>query len=283
MIIFKKAENLKNYLGSHRNNKKLKIGFVPTMGALHQGHISLIEACKKENDLSVSSIFVNERQFNNRIDFEKYPASVDGDIYKLEKAACGVLFLPTEVEVYPVTYANKHFDLGYVETVFEGTYRPGHFQGVCQVVERLLDIVSPDVLYLGQKDYQQCIVIKKLVDLMGQSDKINIRIHPTMREADGLAMSSRNIRLSKEDRETAPNIHKALMHIKNNLHEGDLKQLINRAKEKLQTHDFKIDYLEVADAETLELVNEPKPKQKLVVLVAASLGEVRLIDNMLLN
>ena len=283
MIIFKKTEDLKNYLRNFRNNKKLKMGFVPTMGALHQGHISLVEACKKENDLSVCSIFVNERQFNNRIDFEKYPASVDGDIYKLEKAGCGVLFLPTEVEVYPAPYANKHFDLGNIETVLEGAYRPGHFQGVCQVVERLLDIVRPDVLYLGQKDYQQCIIIKKLVDLMGKSDKINIRIHPTMREADGLAMSSRNIRLSKEDREKAPNIHKTLMHIKNNLHEGDLKQLKNQAKEKLQIHDFKIDYLEVADAETLKLVNELKEKQKLVALVAASLREVRLIDNLLLN
>ena len=282
MIIFKKAADLKNYLGIYRN-KKLKIGFVPTMGALHQGHVSLVEACKKENGLSVCSIFVNQRQFNNRGDFEKYPASIESDIYQLEKVECGVLFIPTEAEVYPGSYIEKHFDLGYIETVLEGTYRPGHFQGVCQVVERLLDIVKPDALYLGQKDYQQCIVIKKLIDLMGKSDKINIRIHATMREADGLAMSSRNIRLSKEDREKAPSIYKALVNIRDNLKEGNLKQLIKQAKEKLQTHDFKIDYLEVADAETLKLVNEPKEKQKLVALVAASLSEVRLIDNLLLN
>jgi pantoate--beta-alanine ligase len=282
MIIFRKAADLKNYLGNVRN-KKRKIGFVPTMGALHQGHISLVEACKKENDVSVCSIFVNERQFNNRVDFEKYPASVESDIYQLEKAGCGILFLPTETEVYPPSLADKHFDLGYVETVLEGTYRPGHFQGVCQVVEKLLDIVRPDMLYLGQKDYQQCIIIKKLVSLMGKSDVISIRIHPTMREPDGLAMSSRNIRLSKEDRKRAPHIYKALINLRTNLQEGNLQSLINEVKEKLKIHDFKIDYLEVADAETLELVNQLKGNQKLVALVAVSLSDVRLIDNILLN
>ena len=282
MIIFKKAEDLKDYLDSYRN-KKLKIGFVPTMGALHQGHISLVEACKKENDLSVCSIFVNERQFSNRGDFEKYPVNIESDIYKLEITRCDVLFLPTEAEVYPTSLANTHFDLGYIETVLEGHYRPGHFQGVCQVVQKLLDIVCPDELYLGQKDYQQCIVIKKLISLIGKSGKINVRINPTMRETDGLALSSRNIRLSGDDRQRAPSIYKTLLYMSNNLQKSDLKQLIKEGKEKLKIQNLKIDYLEVADAETLELVSELKGNKKLVALVAASLGEVRLIDNILLN
>jgi pantoate--beta-alanine ligase len=194
-----------------------------------------------------------------------------------------VLFLPTVKEIYPEgTIKQIKYDLGYLETILEGKYRPGHFQGVCMVVHRLLDIVKPDILYLGQKDYQQCMVIRKLIELTGQAG-IKVKICPTLREPDGLAMSSRNMRLNKEEREMAPAIYETLQYIKKNLKKGNLEELKREAIAKLHKEGFKPDYIELADAATLESVNEWDGKQKLVALAAAFLNEVRLIDNLFLN
>ena len=198
MILFKKANDLRKWLDAQHKNGK-RIGFVPTMGALHPGHISLIKKSKTENPVTVCSIFINPSQFNDPADFKKYPVTIETDIDMLEEADCDALFLPGSEEIYPDGYSNsKLYDIGYLETVLEGKYRPGHFQGVCMVVDRLLDIVQPDQLFLGQKDYQQCMVIKRLLILKGQTDKIGLSICPTLREADGLAMSSRNLRLSEK-------------------------------------------------------------------------------------
>lgn len=281
MILFKKTTDLSNWIESQRK-KENKIGFAPTMGALHPGHISLVEYSKKENEITVASIFVNPAQFNDPGDFDKYPITIEKDIDMLEKAGCDVLFLPTVKEIYPDgTATRKNYDLGFLETVLEGKYRPGHFQGVCLVVERLLNIVKPDNLYLGQKDYQQCMVITRLVELMGE--KIKINICPTQREADGLAMSSRNMRLTAEQRKTAVTIYNCLLSIKKNIKPGNTNGLEQETISMLEKAGFKIDYAEIADANNLSPVNHWDGKQKTVALIAAFLDEVRLIDNMLLN
>jgi pantoate--beta-alanine ligase len=282
MILFKKATDLHNYLDS-QSKKGKNPGFVPTMGALHEGHISLIQASKKEKDITVCSIFVNPTQFNDAKDFEKYPVTLEKDIYKLETAGCDILFLPYIQEIYPEGIAVKsNYDLGYLETILEGKYRPGHFQGVCTVVHRLLEIVKPDRLYLGQKDYQQCIVISRLLQLINMKG-IRIIICPTVRESDGLAMSSRNMRLGIKERANAVGIFRSLDFIKKNLYKGDMAELKKKAHGLLRQNDFKIDYAEIADAKTLQPVDIWDGHQKLLALIAAYMNEVRLIDNMLLN
>ena len=167
------------------------------------------------------SIFINPTQFNDPTDFKKYPVTLEKDIVMLEAAGCDILFLPSVEEIYPDgTTTTMHYDLGYLETILEGHYRPGHFQGVCMVVHRLLDIVKPDNLYIGQKDYQQCMVIKRLIELIGMKDLIQVNISPTLREPDGLAMSSRNMRLSDEERKNAVNIYQTLHFVKEQIADG---------------------------------------------------------------
>jgi pantoate--beta-alanine ligase len=282
MILFKKASELRTYLGAQTKTGKTT-GFVPTMGALHDGHISLAKTSKKENNITVSSIFINPTQFNDKKDFEKYPVTIEKDIQMLEEAGCDILFLPSVAEMYPNgTAIQKHFELGQLETLLEGKYRPGHFQGVCMIVERLLETVLPHTLYIGQKDYQQCMVITKLVEIMGLKERTRISISPTLRGPGGLAMSSRNMRLSEEDKKTATTIYQTLCFIRDNIQPGDLVGLKDRAVAMLNEKNFKTDYVEIADASTLQPAEHWDGKQKLVTLIAAFLGEVRLIDNMII-
>lgn len=280
MTIFKTAKELTAYL-VEKKNAGVPIGFVPTMGALHEGHLSLIHQSKGQNTLTVCSIFVNPTQFNNQEDFKHYPISIEKDIEQLIKAGCDILFLPTEKEIYPQNYQSRHYNLGSLEHVLEGYYRPGHFQGVCQVVDILLSIVNPDNIYIGQKDYQQCMVITRLVDLLGKRDQIHIHIAPTVRESDGLAMSSRNRRLSGSQRTKALTIFKELISIKASLHTTPLEQLKKEAHRHLEDAGFSVDYVEIANAETLEPASGTG--EHLVALIAASLDNVRLIDNLSLN
>jgi pantoate--beta-alanine ligase len=280
MIIIKTAAALAAFIGNKKIAGKL-IGFVPTMGALHQGHITLCTQCKAENDLTVCSIFINPTQFNNAVDFEKYPKTIEADIDMLEKNRCDLLFLPPVNEIYPPDTVKDTYNLGYLETVLEGKYRPGHFQGVCQVVDRLLRIVQPDTLYLGQKDYQQCMVIKKLVSL--KNFHTGIRISETIREADGLAMSSRNTRLNPTERKQAVKIFETLTFIKHHIKPGSLEKIKQEATAYLNGNGFKVDYVEIADASDLALLRDWDAKTKLVILIAAYLNEVRLIDNLLVE
>jgi len=280
MIIFKKAEVLNAYLTKKRSEGK-NIGFVPTMGALHTGHLTLIETCRRDENLCVCSIFVNPTQFNDPKDFLKYPVTIENDIYLLEKNGADILFLPLKDEIYPNGTNNlAHYELGYLESLLEGKYRPGHFQGVCQVMERLLHIVAPDHLYMGQKDYQQCMVVKRLLQIT--KSKMIFHTVPTVREPDGLAMSSRNTRLNEDDRKKAVTIYKTLLFLKQNLMPGDLFSLSLQAANMLTAEHFKVDYVAIADADTLEPVEVWNGKQPLVALIAAFLHEVRLIDNMML-
>ena len=291
MILFKKATDLRNWVDAQRK-KDDHIGFAPTMGALHDGHISLIDASKKKDKITISSIFVNPTQFNDPKDFKKYPVTLEKDIDMLEKAGCDILFLPTIEEIYPDARPDDmvgrgftpkmHYDLGFLETVLEGKYRPGHFQGVCMVVHRLLEIVNPDHLYLGQKDYQQCMVLARLVELTGLKNKTKIMICPTLREADGLAMSSRNMRLNEMERKKAVTIYQCLNLIKENEKKETPAELISKAQLMLEKAGFKVDYVEIADAADLSPVNDWDRKQKRVALIAAKMNEVRLIDNMVI-
>lgn len=282
MILFKTIADLTLYLTNKKDDAGT-IGFVPTMGALHNGHLSLIEHSKKNTHITVCSIFVNPTQFNDPNDFAKYPVTLDQDLLLLEKAGCDIVFLPSVIEIYPNGTADtRHFDLGYLETILEGKYRPGHFQGVCQVVHRLLEIVQPTALFLGRKDYQQCMVIKRLIGLAGWN--IALTIIPTLRETSGLALSSRNLRLSEQDRNSAAIIYRSLLYMKEHLSVGDVKNLIATAQQMIMNEGFeKIDYVTIADADSLAEITGWNGETKLVALVAAFISGVRLIDNMPLN
>ena len=275
MLILKTIADVTALIENKKNEQK-SIGFIPTMGALHQGHISLIDAGKKENDFTVCSIFINPTQFNNAADFKKYPVTIESDIDMLEASGCDLLFLPSVDEIYPPGFIYPLYDIGYLETVLEGQYRPGHYQGVCQVVDRLLSAVMPHILYLGQKDYQQCMVIKKLLELKNYN--CNVHIEKTIREADGLAMSSRNARLNKIQREQAVKIYTALSLIKNELKAGSLDYIKKKAKTFLTGNGFKVDYAEVTNSD-LTLLQSWDGKTKTVILIAAYLDDIRLIDN----
>ena len=281
MIVFKKVKDIELFL-KKREKSNPPIAFVPTMGALHRGHISLIDTAKADKLFTVCSIFVNPTQFNNHQDFNKYPITIEKDIYLLEKAGCDVLFLPSAEEIYPDGQKKlAQYNLGYIETILEGKYRPGHFQGVCQVVQRLLEIVQPTVLYLGQKDYQQCMVIDKLINIMKSDIKLNIC--PTQRETNGLAMSSRNMRLNEAEKIQAQKIHETLQSIKNGLATHDPEELKRTAIDNLSANGFVVDYVEIADAKTLQPIENRDTTSTVVVLIAAYLNEVRLIDNLLIT
>jgi pantoate--beta-alanine ligase len=279
MIIFKSSDQLSHHIEKHKNNGR-KIGFVPTMGALHQGHLTLIKTSKSSTDLTVCSIFVNPTQFNNAEDFKHYPITIEKDLELLIDHNCDVLFLPSVTEMYPPGYVTKKYDLGELEHILEGYYRPGHFQGVCQIVDRLIEIVHPHQMFLGQKDFQQCMVIKKLISILNKND-IQLNIVPTARENDGLAMSSRNLRLNKEQRDLAPSIYQQLSLIKENLHTGSASDLKANAIKNLTQKGFKVDYIEIAKRNDLSPTTDIH--QPLVAVAAASIGNIRLIDNVLLN
>lgn len=279
MMILKKTSDLSAYIDNQREMGR-KIGFVPTMGALHQGHISLINLSKNENDGTICSIFVNPAQFNNPEDFEKYPITIDHDIELLEAAGCDVLFLPSLEEIYPANFNNKRYELGKLDTILEGKHRPGHFQGVCMVVDRLLAIVSCDILYLGQKDYQQCLVLKKMIEL--EKLGVTITIAATVREKNGLAMSSRNSRLSDQEKKQALCIYQSLESLKKNIQPGDLTELKEKAINIISDAGFVIDYLDITDI-NLNPIHNWDGQINLIGLVAASTNQVRLIDNMMIT
>ena len=280
MIICKTINSLDAALNKIRQQNH-SVGFVPTMGALHEGHISLIKACIKNGDFTVASIFVNPTQFNNANDLAKYPKTIERDIEMLATAGCDLLFLPAVNEIYPEGPKSSAYQLGRIETLLEGAFRPGHYQGVATVVDRLLLQVKPQRIYLGQKDYQQCMIINKMIEL--KKHNTEVVVCPTQREENGLAMSSRNIRLTTEQRENARIISRELYAIKDNLYANPVFELQSNAQKNLQDHGFVVDYVSIADAKTLEPAEDIDKDKKLVALIAASLGDIRLIDNMTLN
>lgn len=280
MIYTESIKKTKEVLGKARKEGK-KIGFVPTMGALHEGHIALVQAAAQENDFVVVSIFVNPIQFNNKEDLKRYPRTLPEDRQLLEENDCDLLFHPGVNEMYPEEI-NEEYDFGLLDKLLEGKFRPGHFNGVAVVVKRLFDIVEPDNAYFGEKDYQQLQIIRALV----RKDDIPVQIHayPTLRETDGLAMSSRNKNLSEEERKIASVLYNTLSKAKSMAFERSVDEIKQWADKQINNYqDFNVEYFEIVDGDTLEPVSELERGNQYVILAAAHLGKVRLIDNVIIN
>ena len=274
MKIFKTQRTLKEHLNSIEEN--FKVGFTPTMGSLHEGHLSLIRESKKRCDISVCSIFVNPTQFNAVSDFENYPKDYFGDIELLISAGCDVLFLPTdENEVYQ-NEKQAHLKLGNITNVLEGAHRPGHFDGVMRVVKLLFDIVQPDKAFLGLKDFQQFLIIQKMTKELNM--EIEVIGCDIVREESGLAMSSRNKRLSSNELKAALILQKALNHCKKNFGKMGLQALQAECFAILQK-ESEPEYFEICDTESLFPITEVSQSNNIRAFTAASIGEIRLIDN----
>lgn len=257
-----------------------KIALVPTMGALHKGHVSLIKVAQQNADVVVCSIFVNPTQFTDPKDLEKYPRPLEHDIKMLQAAGCDYVFMPSVKEMYPVQ-EHWQIDLGNAEFLLEGEFRKGHYQGVTQIVKKLFDAVDPDLAFFGQKDFQQVLMIRQMVAYFDLS--VQIISCPIIREEDGLAMSSRNIHLSMADRKNALVLFKSLMYVKDHFESQSMEDLQEKAIAIIrETEGVELDYFTIVNGETL-LPEYHKETPNLVALVAAKVGETRLIDNMILN
>ena len=255
----------------------LKVGFVPTMGALHEGHLSLINRAKNDNDIVVSSVFVNPIQFNNPTDLEKYPRTPELDIEKLKNAGCDAVFMPSVEEMYPEK-VEDHYDFGDLERIMEGACRPGHFNGVAIVVRKLFEIVNPDKAYFGEKDFQQLAIIKKMVCNLNMG--LEIVPCPIIRENDGLAMSSRNVRLNEEERAIAPKIFATLndtVSKKDSMSPAEMREYALAKYAEIK--EFDVEYVEITDEINLQSINNWDECEHARIFVALQLGPVRLIDN----
>ncbi|MEY2924213.1 MAG: Pantothenate synthetase [Bacteroidota bacterium] len=283
MHIIKSAKKLSQYLNGIRlEQKNVTIGLVPTMGALHEGHTSLIEASVADNAITVCSIFVNPTQFGDKSDLEKYPKPIEKDVAILMDHNCSVLFLPEYDDVYPKEYVHRTFNLSDLDHKIEGASRPGHFQGVCNVVARLFEIVRPHKAYFGQKDFQQTIVIRRLIDQLNLS--LDMVVVPIKREPHGLAMSSRNIRLSEKGRNNAAFIYRALIQLKEDVAEMGLQDALAKAKQFVSAQKgARIDYLVAVNANTLDVVGQLEEAESVSVLTVVEYEGVRLLDNIILK
>jgi pantoate--beta-alanine ligase len=279
MLIFRTVAELQSWILFHKSLGK-SIGFVPTMGALHIGHISLIHQSKRDTDVTVCSIFVNPTQFNDPKDLEKYPRTLDTDTRLLTDARCDILFYPSVPEIYPKDLAEINVDLQGLDVVMEGKHRPGHFKGVVQVVYRLLDIVKPDRLYMGQKDFQQFTIIKKMIEVLHLS--VQLEVCPIAREPNGLAMSSRNVRLSKSAKSEASKIYEIISQAPKLMNTMSPEMISNCCFDAFNLDPFRIEYAEVVDTEKLLPVKVWGPIGSAVLCVAVWLDGVRLIDNIIL-
>jgi pantoate--beta-alanine ligase len=280
MLIFKEIAQLKAFL-LHKKSEGKTIGFVTTMGALHPGHVSLIAFSKKQCDITVCSIFVNPTQFNDKKDLERYPRMPEKDAKLLKKADCDVLFIPSVEEIYPEP-VKETFDFGYLNTTLEGKFRPGHFNGVAQVVKRFFTIVEPDKAFFGSKDYQQVMIIKALVKLM--HSPIEIVPCPILREPDGLAMSSRNALLNAEERATASLLPKIMQEAHNLVKISGIEAAKRFVQEQTAANALmRLDYYEVCEADTLKIVEALEKNKAYVSVIAMFVGRIRLIDNLPLD
>ena len=277
MKVLKSKKTLIDYVERQREMGK-KIGFAPTMGALHQGHLSLYKAAKKENDEVISSIFVNPTQFNNPDAFQKYPKTLEKDIELLEKAGVDAVYVPNVEEMYPDGLNSKKYDFDGLENEMEGKYRPGHFDGVGTIVEELFRQVQPHNAYFGEKDYQQLAIIKKMVE----KTKLPVKIHgvPTLREEDGLAMSSRNVRLTETQRKEATIIYETLEKVKEWFKVISLEEIKQKVTDIFRNSNFELEYFVIADEKTLKETDFFYKDKNYRAFIVAYAGDVRLIDNM---
>ena len=280
MLIFKKVSDLQAHLDNLRQ-QGLRIGFVPTMGALHTGHLSLLKIAKMQSDITVCSIFVNPTQFNDAKDLQNYPRTTAEDIHLLNGIKTDVLLMPPVEEIYPAgldTSLDISFDR--LEQVLEGEFRPGHFQGMAQVVKRLLDIVRPDQLFMGQKDFQQVAIVRNMLQQL--KSPIDLVMCPIVREQNGLAMSSRNRRLLPEHFQAAALIHQTLKEVTLALEQKSPSEVEAWALRQIQVTDFRPEYFRIVDGRTLLPVNAFVDSDYIVACTAVWVGEIRLIDNEIL-
>lgn len=281
MRLFKYHKDLSIYLDAFRK-RSIPIGFVPTMGALHEGHLSLLKEARSRGCLSLVSIFVNPTQFNDPADFEKYPKTLEKDLLMLEQEGCDLLYLPDLPDIYPQGAAHTRapeLDLQGLDQRLEGAFRPGHFKGVVQVMQRLLELLRPQQLFMGLKDYQQVLVVRRLLE--ARQLPVELVGMETRREPDGLAMSSRNLRLSAKARSQAPLLHATLQDLLRSLHEKPeaLPDLLLQGRQKLESSGFRVEYLELASADLLQPLVSPLESSGRL-LAAVWLEKVRLIDNL---
>jgi len=279
MLIFKKVADLRQWLASQTS----PIGFAPTMGALHEGHLELIRMAKREGCLAIASIFVNPTQFNDPRDLEKYPRTAEKDAALLLTAKCDALFIPPVEEVYPPgKNLTIELDFNQLDKVMEGEFRPGHFKGMATVVNRLLDIVRPNKLYMGQKDFQQLSIVRDMIRQLALP--VELVMCPTVREPDGLAMSSRNVRLTTEMRAIAPLIHQILLWAKTESGKNrPSEEIQEEALQKLVAAGFRPEYFDLVDGVSLLPVKQASDGDFIVACLAAFAGDVRLIDNLVLK
>lgn len=279
MFLFKTVQGLRTYLDEVRSRGET-IGFVPTMGALHPGHEALIRHSIAEGHHTVVSIYVNPKQFNDPGDLEKYPRDPGRDLHILNNLGCQVVFLPGDEEVYPAgeDRSVSYLDLGKLGTTLEGAFRPGHFEGMVKVMERLLDIVEPDYLWMGQKDLQQLIIVEKLIRYLALDVKLEGR--PIVREESGLALSSRNVRLTEAQKRKAAGIFQVLTEARGQYERESPENIKEKAMETLENRGLRVEYFEFVDGHTLELLTGQNGKTDSVFIVTAVwCDEVRLIDN----
>jgi len=279
MEIFSQIGLLRAFLEQKKMLRK-SVGFVPTMGALHQGHLALIQESHKENDITVCSVYVNPAQFNNPDDLARYPRTPESDIEMLTSAGCDILFTPTNEEIYPEKSVIT-FDFGPLDGIMEGKFRPGHFSGVAKVVSKLLNIVQPTKVYFGQKDFQQFKIVECLVKEL--KFDVELRCIAIQREQDGLAMSSRNMRLTAEQRKEAIVFYHSLLLAKQRLTDGvSMQKIKQEVKERCESKPgIRLEYIELADA--TNFVIQENVTSKAILLIAGYVGEVRLIDNLLID
>jgi pantoate--beta-alanine ligase len=284
MKLIKTIKDLNQELEYYKNQAKT-VGFVPTMGALHQGHLSLVQIAGSQNDVVVVSVFVNPTQFNNPVDLRNYPRNLSKDIGLLESTACNIVFAPDEKEIYPDENSKKrNFDFGFLSQVMEGKYRPGHFDGVGIVVKRLFEIVRPTRAYFGQKDIQQYLIINKLNNNYLKELNIELVKCPIVREKDGLAMSSRNVLLSSSQRKSACLISKSLFEAQKIYKDFSTESLKKFIIDKINTDtNLKVEYFELVSEPDLGLLESWDIKEKILACVAVQVGNVRLIDNIYFN
>lgn len=276
MELFETKEKIDSYIKLCKQEGKV-VGFVPTMGALHDGHLSLVKQAKKCCDVVAVSIFVNPTQFNDPKDLERYPRTLENDVKLLETVGCDIVFAPTVKEIYPEP-DTRQFNFGYIGDIMEGPKRPGHFNGVAQVVSRLFDIVKPDKAFFGMKDFQQIAIIRSMVSQLGY--KIEIVSCPIIRESDGLAMSSRNRLLTPEHRAAAPHIHKVLseaVNIHNIMSVNELKEWIIKSINSNPL--LEVEYVEIVDEISLKITEDWSEPGNKVICITVYAGEIRLIDN----
>jgi pantoate--beta-alanine ligase len=275
MQILRDIDSVRSFILEQKRSKR-KVGLVPTMGALHAGHLSLVSRSIQENDISIASIFVNPIQFNNPADLEKYPRTLDQDVELLNRVGCHAVFCPSAKDMY-TTASSITLDFGKLDKVLEGEFRPGHFSGVGVVVAKLFNIIQPDVAYFGQKDYQQYLVISQLVQDL--SFPVRLVCGEIIREENGLAMSSRNKRLSDEERKNAALLFRSLSQVKERLGHTSIESIRQEIKGTLFISNIRLEYLELADRSNLTLLKQYDPSTPAILLMAAYVGEIRLIDN----